>query len=276
MRGWMCGVRARQRRACGRTTTAWRHRAWRTRRRSWDFAGWRSSAARDRRAVGARGARRRTATRLRMRTRRRDQVVAARPDRRLVQGVPRGHVRRRAATTAARRYTCTPRRRRSWRTSTPRSRRLGFDLAVEPGDEYAFKRVVVKGALPEQFRLLHTIDPGERGKYRAVRRSAGRIAGRHAGGVDRAARPDDAPLRHHDRHRRLHRERRRLAQLLRPPHPQVPRHERGPRLREADHRQGQRARGACAPSSPSRRGRASTSRWARTPTRTSGSRAATS
>ena len=50
----------------------------------------------------------------------------------------------------------------------------------------------------------------------------------------------------------------------------------GARLRARDRRQGQRARGAAAPSWRGRRGRASTSRWARTPTPTSGSRAATS
>ena len=42
-----------------------------------------------------------------------------------------------------------------------------------------------------------------------------------------------------------------------------------------DRRQGQRARGAARRSWRGRRGRASTSRWGRTPTRTSGSRAAT-
>ena len=87
---------------------------------------------------------------------------------------------------------------------------------------------------------------------------------------------DAAAVRHHHRHRRLHRQRRGQPQLLRAPHPQVPRHGRRPRLRAADRRQGQRARGAARPSSRGRRGRASTSRWARTPTRTSGSRGATS
>ncbi len=93
---------------------------------------------------------------------------------------------------------------------------------------------------------------------------------------DRAARHRLQALRHHHRHRRLHRQRRGLAQLLRPPDAQVPRHERRPRLRERDRRQGERAGGAAHASWRVRRGRASTSRSARTPTRTSGSRAATS
>ena len=52
------------------------------------------------------------------------------------------------------------------------------------------------------------------------RRQVGRAT---RGRVDRAARRGDAALRHHDRHRRLHRQRRRQPQLLRPPDPRVPR-----------------------------------------------------
>ena len=56
--------------------------------------------------------------------------------------------------------------------------------------------------------------------------------------------PGGAHVRHHDRDRRLHRRRRREPQLLRAPHPQVPRFRPGPRLRARDRRQGQRPRGA--------------------------------
>ena len=65
------------------------------------------------------------------------------------------------------------------------------------------------------------------------------------------------------------------GQLLRPPHPRLPRPERGARLREGDRRQGQRARGAAA-----RAGAAVVEGRARrdgtTPNRTSGSRGGTS
>ena len=63
--------------------------------------------------------------------------------------------------------------------------------------------------------------------------------------------------------------------LLRPPDPRVPRPQRARGLRARDRRQGQRPGAWCAPSWRGRRGRASTSRSGRTPTRTSGSRAAT-
>ena len=109
------------------------------------------------------------------------------------------------------------------------------------------------------------------------------IAGSELGSDDRASRaldrtdrPRPAALRHHHDHRRLHRERRREPQLLRPPHAHLPRPRRRPRLRARDRRQGQRAGGAARRAREAvveaRAGRAR----ARTPTRTSGSRAATS
>ena len=61
--------------------------------------------------------------------------------------------------------------------------------------------------------------------------------------VDRAARDGLPPLRHHHRHRRLHRQRRGQPQLLRPPHPHLPRLRRRPGLRARDRRQGQHAGG---------------------------------
>ena len=71
-------------------------------------------------------------------------------------------------------------------------------------------------------------------------------------------------------------ERCRQPQLLRPSDARVPRPQRRPRLREGDRRQGQRARGAAQGARAAVVEAARTSRWARTPTRTSGSRAATS
>ena len=67
---------------------------------------------------------------------------------------------------------------------------------------------------------------------------------RHARRLDRAARARDADVRHHDRHRRLHRQRRGQPQLLRPADARVPGLQRGAGLRARDRRQGQRAGGA--------------------------------
>ena len=67
----------------------------------------------------------------------------------------------------------------------------------------------------------------------------------------------------------------RLHLLLRPPDARVPRPRRRTRLRDADRRQDERRRRPARASSPDRRGGASTSRSAPTPTRTSGSRAGT-
>ena len=103
--------------------------------------------------------------------------------------------------------------------------------------------VRVRGGLRERLRFFHLTDPAITRK-RTVQGMALKSDARTRVASDRAARRRDAPLRHHDRHRRLHRQRRGQPQLLRPPHPHLPRLQRRPRLREGDRGQGQRARGA--------------------------------
>ena len=131
------------------------------------------------------------------------------------------------------------------------------------------------GGTAEHLRFFHTVDPAIPRKCSLEGRAL-KFAGRAAGRVDRAARVRDADVRHHDGHRRLHRQRRGEPQLLRPADARVPGPRRGPGLRARDRRQGQRARGAARGAARGRRGRASASRSARTRTRISGSRAATS
>ena len=120
-------------------------------------------------------------------------------------------------------------------------RRRGPHDAMRTGS----RCVRIRGGLRERLRFFHLVDPAITRK-RTVQGIALKSDARTASRVDRAARRGDAALRHHHRHRRLHRQRRRQPQLLRPPHPHLPRPERGARLREGDRRQGQRARGAAA------------------------------
>ena len=98
-------------------------------------------------------------------------------------------------------------------------------------------------ALPEQLRFFHTVDPAITRK-RSIEGARDQVRRRPARGGDRAARDRDADVRHHDRHRRLHRQRRGQPQLLRPSDARVPGSQRGAGLRARDRRQGQRARGA--------------------------------
>ena len=97
---------------------------------------------------------------------------------------------------------------------------------------------------PRTPALLPPDRPSDHAQARRSQGMALKSDAKTARGQHRAARHGDAPVRHHDRHRRLHRQRRGQPQLLRPPDPHVPRLQRRPRLREGDRRQGQRARGA--------------------------------
>ena len=104
----------------------------------------------------------------------------------------------------------------------------------------------VDGARPRRPRAAPALLPPDRPGDHAQaldRGPRGEVAEPPEGREHRAARHGAPALRHHDRHRRLHRQRRGEPQLLRAADARVPRLRRGPRLREGDRRQGQRARG---------------------------------
>ena len=140
-------------------------------------------------------------------------------------------------------------RRRDHRLRAAYLRRFGFDVVVElTAKTNCLAYVRVRGGLREHLRFFHTVDPAITRK-RDIEGLAIKI--RAPLGV-----PSIEPLgltmpllRHHHRHRRLHRQRRGEPQLLRPAHPHLPRLQRRPRLRARDRRQGQHARGAARPSS---------------------------
>ena len=170
--------------------------------------------------------------------------LAADARRRLVQGVPRRDLRRRGRAAAASSGSPTP----TTRSSTGPTyclRRLGFSYVRRgpPTGPTDLRYVRLLGGLPERMRFFHTVDPGDHPQAHrsTARRSSARPSLRVVAieplGVELRA------LRHHHRHRRLHRQRRRQPQLLRPPHPHLPRLQRRAGLRARDRRQGQHARG---------------------------------
>jgi hypothetical protein len=91
-------------------------------------------------------------------------------------------------------------------------RRFDFDVAVEPRNR------------PDGFAPDRPRDHAQAIVCRAGHQERRPPAGR----LDRAAPRGDAPVRHHDRNRRLHRQRRGQPQLLRPADTQVPGLQRRP------------------------------------------------
>ena len=166
------------------------------------------------------------------------------PDRRLAQGVPRRDLRCRGlAAAASLRIANSDGAIIDWTTpacgtsaSTPSSRtaRRRERRAVRPPPRWAARAPALLPPVDPAITRKRTID----GHGAEVRRADAR--GRPIEPLGHG----DAALRHHDRHGRLHRQRRRQPQLLRPPDPQVPRLRRRAGLRARDRRQGQRARGA--------------------------------
>ena len=170
-------------------------------------------------------------------------------------------------------------------TRDPQTHRIGSSLAL---GRFRFDHVVehpppsggreqrTRAGRPSRADAVLSADrPGD---HAASERSTGAAVKSSARlGVEsvRAARHRDAHVRHHHRHRRLHRQRRRQPQLLRPPDPHLPRLQRRAATSSARSSSRSTRPRCCAPSWRGRRGRANTSRWARTPTPTSGSRAAT-
>ena len=210
------------------------------------------------------------------RRRRSGSSSLARPTVDVAQGLPRRDLRRRGLLR---------RRRPAHRNTDPtildwthvRLRAASASRSSSRTARRTASRTVRSAAgSSERLRFFHLTDPAItrkrtiEGTRAEVRREARASSSIEPLG-DRAA-----ALRHHHRHGRLHRQRRRQPQLLRPPDARVPRPQRGARLRAARSSSRSTCPRCCGRSWRGRRGRASTSRWARTPTRTSGSRAATS
>ena len=123
-------------------------------------------------------------------------------------------------------------------------RRLGFRYVIEDYDKPNGLRCVrLLGGTPEQLRFFHTVDPAITRK-----RSLEGRAIKFAGDLRVASiEPLGVEMPMYDittGHGRLHRQRRRLPQLLRAADARVPGLQRGAGLRARDRRQGQRAGGA--------------------------------
>ena len=155
------------------------------------------------------------------------------------------------------------------------ARRFGFDVAVDQTEQRKRSQVPPDPRRPLGAPALLPPDrPGDQPQARH-RRADGQDVRQAEGRRDRAAREGAAVLRHHDRHRRLHRQRRGQPQLLCAADPQVPGLRRRPGLRARDRGQGQCAGAAACRARAGRHGKASTWRLARTRIRISGSRADT-
>ena len=119
---------------------------------------------------------------------------------------------------------------------------LGFDYVVEPTNlaqwnrlRPAARRAAGSAAVLPHRRSGDHQEAVDRGRGAEERRQA-------PGGGDRTAGAGPAHVRHHHRHRRLHRQRGGEPQLLRPEFTYLPGPRRGRGLRHQGGRQGQRAR----------------------------------
>ena len=146
------------------------------------------------------------------------------------------------------------------RGSTARER---TPLRPAPGRNIRATAVLLDG---RPCHHAQAVDRGARGED--VRAARGR--------VDRAARPRAADVRHHDGNRRLRRQRRDQPQLLRAADARVPGHGRGVGTSSARSWSRSTCPRSCGRSWGASRGGATASPWARTRTRTSGWRVATS
>ena len=166
-------------------------------------------------------------------------------ERRLVQGLPRRDLRRRRLATAdvapdlatpTPPSSTGPRGVFAGSASGSSSRTGGCRTGCDPS--------ACCGGLRRATAVLPHGRPGHHSQALDSRATPSRRNARLGVVVDRAARRRAAAVRHHHRHRRLHRQRSRQPQLLRSPHPHLPRLRRRPRLRARDRREGQRAGGA--------------------------------
>ena len=153
-------------------------------------------------------------------------------------------------------------------------RQLGLPFVVETVGEGKWN-VRIRGGLEQQLRFHHLTDPAITRK-RSIEGRGGQVAEPAEGRLDRAARDGAAALRHHHGHGRLRR-RRRGAVTTASPAPRTSTSTSTPAA-ISTRRSWSRStcRRCCGSSWRGRRGSASTSRSGRTPTRTSGSRGATS
>ena len=197
------------------------------------------------------------------------------------------HVARRLGQGLPRRASSTPRARSAAASSGSRTRIRGSSTGSRSPAGGSASPFVVENAPASgcgtcasaaASRAAALLPPDRSGDHAQAldRGPRGQVAEPPAG-RDRSSRSGGAAaLRHHDRHGRLHRQRRRQPQLLRP----ARRTSTSTSTPAATSRRRSSSRSTCprccGPSWRGRRGSASTSRWGRTPTRTSGSRAATS
>ena len=175
--------------------------------------------------------------------------LAAVAERRVAQGFPGGHLRRRGILPSggALRIANTDPAILAWTEDCLRHFGFRYDDRRDPKEPTDCETSASSAACPSV--CASSISPIRRSSASARSRVwRSRTPNPPRVALDRASREGDEALRHHHRHRRLHRQRGGQPQLLRPPHPHLPRLQRGPRLRARDRRQGQRARGGCGPS----------------------------
>ena len=174
--------------------------------------------------------------------------MALAPEPAVVPGFPGGDLRRRGRSQ---RLRAADREHRSADPRVDRGMRAPLRLrhAIENASANGLKYVRIRGGLSEHLRFFHLTDPAISRKRDIEGQMVKTFAKLRVAEIEPLGK-DAAALRHHDRHRRLHRQRRRQPQLLRPADPQVPGLRRRPRLRARDRGQGQCAGAAAGGAGP--------------------------